>query len=247
MSTSTPTDLAGQDALFELVDLLPALVLPNNLLPMQEAAIQRGKGLQAIDLEQQWRAERADRTWDDVRDQGPTYCWSPTVCGPKVDPEREGCQPYILSADLRCRHHWNPCECVGDLIYRHLCTCGHVDTPRAGENPAAEDAMDHAWPGWRDLPILASSMPQERKQQTRWVEDVTSAYPDGWLQAGGPVRTARGRMGTRHVPGRTPFNGYDMGVTVAETYLNHLYRPGLYEMDLFAAADSDDPGEEAPR
>ena len=227
------TDLSeGQDTLFDLVDLLPPLVLPNNLLPAQEAAIQRGQALQMLDLERQWAAERAERGWHEVRTHGATHRWGPAPAGPKPDLDQDRCQPYILSLDLRCSHHGHRCECVGDLIYRHLCTCGHVDEPRVGENPAVEDAMDHAWPGWRDLPILATSMPQERQQQTRWVAEAASGYPEGWLEAGGPVRTARGKYGTRHVPHRTPANGYDMGVMVAENYNTHTHKPGFYEANL---------------
>lgn len=232
MTMHTADPAADQDALFDLADLLPALVLPNNLLPIQEAAIQRGHALQVLDLEKQWAAERAERGWAKIRGEGPTHRWGLAPAGPKPDLEQDRCQPYILSLDLRCSHHGQRCECVGDLIYRHLCTCGHVDQPRVGENPAAEDAMDHAWPGWRDLPILASSMPQENQQKARWAADVATGYPVGWLEAGGPVRTARGRYGTRHVPGRTPAEGYDMGVQVAETYVNHVYQPGFYEADL---------------
>ncbi|GAB3868589.1 hypothetical protein GCM10028801_44780 [Nocardioides maradonensis] len=170
-----------------------------------------------------------------MRRDGPTYCWSPVLWGPKSDPERDatGCHPRILSVDLRCQHPYSAgCQCVGDLVYRHLCTCGHVDQARGCENDAAEDAMDHAWTGWRDLPILASSMPPETKQKARWLAAAQEAYPTGWIEAGGPVRTARGGYGTRHVPARTPHHGYDMGVQVAENYLSHVFKPGLYEPTL---------------
>ncbi len=219
--------------LFETVDLLPALVLPNNLYAMQEAAIQRGEGHAVLSLFQAWSEERNDRSWADIRRDGPVYRWSPTICGPRLNSDREGCQPIILNADLRCDHHRPGCHCPGDLIYRHLCTCGHVDEARDCENGAAEDAMDHGWTGWRDLPILACSMPMEKgTQRDRWTETVNETYPAGWLEAGGPVRTARSNGGRRHVPGRTPHGGYDMGVPVAETYASHTYKPGLYEATL---------------
>ncbi len=46
----------------------------------------------------------------------------------------------------------------------------------------------------------------------RWAERVNAIYPEGWLEAGGPIRTQRGQYETRHVPDRTPYGGYDMAV-----------------------------------
>lgn len=218
--------------LFAAADLLPALRLPNDLMDLQERAIREGEACRMLDLYAAWRTERADRPWADLRrDGGPLRAWQPTICGPTVEADSTAaCQPFILSIDLRCDAHCGArCSCVGDLIYRHLCSCGHIDDPHTSENEAAEDAMDHGWPGWRDLPILASSMPEATNQRSRWLEAATAAYPAGWIEAGGPVRTARGRYTTRHVPGRTPHRGYDMGVYVAEAYLNHVFTPGLYD------------------
>ena len=78
-------------------------------------------------------------------------------------------------------------------------------------NAAAENACDHTWPGWREVPVVAA-VPEERKKRATWVERVTALYPAGWLEDGGPIRTQRTGYGTRHVPGRTPFGGYDLAV-----------------------------------
>lgn len=90
------------------------------------------------------------------------------------------------------RHQRRDCACVGDLIYRHACLgCGHVDQPHDQENAAVEDAMDHAWTGWRDLPVLACSMPEDKKQQQTWLAQATQHYPD---------RMDRGRWPRPHRP-----------------------------------------------
>lgn len=234
MSALTTQYAAAEDGLFAEADLLPPvppLRLPNNLLVLQGEAVGE-RGTQAVmALYGDWKRERGNRTWEAVREHGPTHVWAPTIAGPKWDLEDSKCRPVILSLDLRCSHHRAACSCVGDLIYRHACGgCGHVDEPRDSENVAAEDAMDHGWPGWRELPVLATSMPDERKKCSAWVEVVLQHYPAGWLERGGPVRTARSRVGSRHVSERTPHSGYDMGVIVTEgDNLDHVGRPGLYK------------------
>jgi hypothetical protein len=120
----------------------------------------------------------------------------------------------VLTADLRCdcgrdRHRDKPCLCLGDLLFRGACRgCDWEGEPGADENPAAEAACDHAWPGWRALPVV-ERMSEEHKPRAR-LERVTGRYPPGWVHAGGPIRTHRAGMGPRHVPSRTPFGGYDM-------------------------------------
>ena len=140
---------------------------------------------------------------------GRSHAW--TVCLTCPDTPTERCQPTVLSADLRCDcDRYEQCSCLGDLMYRGACRrCDWEGEPHDRENAAAEDACDHAWPGWRELPVV-SAVPEERKKRAAWVERVTELYPAGWLEDGGPIRTARSRGGTRHVPGRTPFGGYDL-------------------------------------
>jgi len=126
------------------------------------------------------------------------------------------CQPTVLTADLRCDGHWREqCSCVGSLLYRGACRhCTWEGESHDDENAAAEDACDHAWPGWRELPTVPA-VPAERKARGRWAEHVKALYPPGWLEDGGPIRTARTPPGTRHVPDRTPYGGYDLAFTSA--------------------------------
>lgn len=72
------------------------------------------------------------------------------------------------------------------------------------ENAAVEAWHDHAMPGWRDLPVR----PSKPKQVAAWLE----AYPADWQLAGCPVLTWRDNGAARHVPRRSPWGGYDLGV-----------------------------------
>jgi hypothetical protein len=166
------------------------------------------RGLAARHAEfQRWRDEHGG-----FGSLGRSHAWTVWITCPDSPTER--CQPTVLSADLRCdcdnQRDQPHCGCVGDLMYRAACRgCDWEGQPADRENAAAEDACDHAWPGWRQLPIVGR-VPEERKARARWVEEVTASYPTGWLEDGGPIRTARSGAGSRHVPTRTPFGGYDI-------------------------------------
>ena len=141
-----------------------------------------------------------------------SHGWHPEEYGyTSVEPSG-GCRPFLLAADLRCDHHSPDCCCIGDLVHRGACLACTWEGPiRTSENLAAEDAHDHAWPGWRRLPI-APRRPRVSTKAAfgRWVDKVNATYPAGWLEAGGPIRTARQGIGTRHVPNVTGFGGYDL-------------------------------------
>lgn len=116
----------------------------------------------------------------------------------------------IMTSDTRCDHYGpKHCACVGDLLYRALCEgCGHTTAIHTSENAAVEDHLDHCWPGWRNLPTLTRT-----GQDGAW--KIPNDYPTEWQVPGAPVRTLRQPMGTRHVPGRSPFGGYDAGILTA--------------------------------
>lgn len=158
-----------------------------------------------------------------------SHAWTMWITCPYEPTGR--CQPTVLSADTR---RWDSrddmpapeCDCAriyDDLLYRGACTgCTWEGAPRGGENPAAEDACDHAHPGWRELPAVPR-VPEnwsgygKKAAQTRdrWLARVNEVYPAGWLEAGGPIRTARRSMEGRHVPAHTPFGGYDMAIPLS--------------------------------
>ena len=69
-------------------------------------------------------------------------------------------------------------------------------------------------PGWRELPVLPTFKGRyERKQKTAALAWLAEHYPTGWQFDGAPVITQRSPHGTRHVPGRSPFGGYDFAAT----------------------------------
>ena len=128
------------------------------------------------------------------------------------------CRPAVLAAALHCDHRDRDCLCVGrGGVYRGACLhCTWEGPLRDGENAAAEDAHDHTWPGWRELPLVprrpdtASNSRKSSAALRNWIARVNAAYPAGWLESGGPIRTRRSTYGTRHVPNHTGFGGYDL-------------------------------------
>lgn len=121
-----------------------------------------------------------------------------------------GHQSYVMSADTRCDHHREKCSCVGDLLYRVYCEgCGNVSAIHDNENAAVEDHLDQCWPGWRDLPTVTATAKDSGGHRFKLPE----GYPEAFMADGAPVRTLRSAGATRHVPGRSPFGGYDTGHT----------------------------------
>lgn len=147
-----------------------------------------------------------------------SHAWRPTWTSFRGDrPEpTDRCRPILLDAELGCDHYRDECLCVGDLLYRAACLhCTFEGPIRDDECSASEDAQDHCFPGWRELPIVPGvpeigSGAKAKKTAEAWIKKVDALYPSGWLLDGGPIRTRRTRPGTRHVPLRTPFGGYDM-------------------------------------
>lgn len=137
---------------------------------------------------------------------------SPFGEGPRAG-DWERCTPTVLCCDTG--------DADNHLAYRGACLgCGWVSPSvhllwDAGENGAAEDANDHAHPGWRALPIVGP-LPHDdggaahSRAVGAWRARWEPLLPVGWLDAGGPVRTQRGRYASRHVPARAPGGGYDM-------------------------------------
>ncbi|WP_435112741.1 DUF6349 family protein [Nocardiopsis synnemataformans] len=98
------------------------------------------------------------------------------------------------------------------LRYLAYCSCGYAGPPRTVENTAAEDGADHAFPGWRTLPVMRPRPVGEDVYDAwmRWADQAARVYPPGWFDAGGPVRTERDKYATRHAPTMGPGGGYDM-------------------------------------
>ncbi|GAA3251418.1 DUF6349 family protein [Nonomuraea helvata] len=98
--------------------------------------------------------------------------------------------------------------------YRSYCGgCGEEGPLREDESLAVEDGCDHAYPGWRSMPVVVHRPYTDKPQPlARWKEQVRAVYPAGWLDRQGPVRELRHGLGSRHVPGLAPGGGYLMAV-----------------------------------
>lgn len=154
-----------------------------------------------------------------------SHAWTPEPTAPNQ--RTDTCQPTVLSADLRCtcyRHRTDtPCHCVGGLLYRGACTgCTFESDDFDHENDAVNAALDHAHPGWlNDLDHAVAPAPMDKpdawKRKTR---QKIGDRPTGW-----PVITTRTTPGLRSVPGRSPWGGYDVARSVAETHQQRRARP----------------------
>lgn len=128
----------------------------------------------------------------------------------------------FFSADLRC-DRWShdgdgACECVGDLMYLAICEPHGWHAIADSENGAVEGWHDHAFPGWRGLPIVPARLRDAEKIGTskaakKWIAEH---YPKSMQVDGAPVITERRPYGTRHVPGRSPWGGYDLSHTAVD-------------------------------
>jgi hypothetical protein len=157
---------------------------------------------------------------DNSRAQSPMWHRAITVPG-GVDVGDHGFD--FFSADLRCEpwKHDGPhgdCMCVGDLTYMAICEPHGWHVTAGDENSAVEGWHDHAFRGWRELPIVPARLRDAEKiglskAAKKWVEDH---YPKSMQIVGGPVITERRSMGTRHVPGRSPWGGYDISHTAVD-------------------------------
>lgn len=127
----------------------------------------------------------------------------------------------LFTADLRCdpEHGGDEdgdCLCLGDLLTQAICEpCGWHSIDNS-ENGAVEGWHDHATPGWRNLPVVpeAIRVRSERgltKPALAWIQEN---YPVEAQTPGAPIITERrDRIGTRHVPGYSPWGGYDISDT----------------------------------
>lgn len=120
-----------------------------------------------------------------------------------------------FNADLRCslfywgeshdeRDHKHRCFCVGELVSMIICERCQWHTVGT-EDQAVAGWHDHAWPGWRNLPVQAGGLSDKRRK---------AEQPAEWHVPGAPIITRRSGIGTRSVPGRSPWKGYDLSHTI---------------------------------
>jgi hypothetical protein len=122
-----------------------------------------------------------------------------------------------FSAELRCppdQHEVSPadCSCVGGLVTQLICEPCEWHVIAADENSAVESWHDHAFPGWRDLPVVPARIRvrKERGLTKPALDWITEHYPTRAQIPGAPIITERSPQTTRHVPGYSPRGGYDL-------------------------------------
>lgn len=97
------------------------------------------------------------------------------------------------------------CACVGGTLHQAVCTVCEWHHIGVTETEIVEAWHDHAFPGWRQLPVAPASL--SGKGMAKWLSE---SYPPDWQVPAAPILTMRQGFGTRHVPGRSPWGGFDM-------------------------------------
>ncbi len=122
---------------------------------------------------------------------------------------------HVFTADVGCRclrPYDDRCSCT--TAYLHQIICDRCTWHAIGdENTVVEGWHDHAFPGWRTLPVV----PETKTDRARaaWIE---ANYPEHARTPGAPIRTLRQRIGGRHIPGRSPWGGYDLAVVAEDAH-----------------------------
>jgi len=153
------------------------------------------------------------------------HTWTPALCLDMRGETEDGHTFIAYTADTRCNCKFDyrtvadfeeagRCRCVGDLLTKAICAeCRwhNIGTERR----AVEAWMDHAFPGWQALPRFPIKLrgPMGSRQMTdkreAWLE---ANYPQRFRTALSPILTSREPIGSRHVPGYSPYGGFDMGI-----------------------------------
>lgn len=131
-----------------------------------------------------------------------------------------GHELHLFSADGDCRKHWAPehlhRHAPGELPGKHMsqaicptCTWHHIGS----HEEVIESWHDHAFPGWRDLPVVPANIREhggEKRRIRKLHEWIAEHYPDEWQMPHHPIRTERQAHGMRAVAGGSPWRGYDL-------------------------------------
>lgn len=207
-SSATGTEIRGQLDLLALLADDAGANGPEEAGRSLYATATRGVGARPAEFDL-WRTQHGA-----VGSLRISHAWRVGISHPAVPTEQ--CQPTVLDCDLRCSCFDGSCHCVGDLIYRGGCLrCDWEGEERRGEDGAVADGLDHAHPGWRDSPIVTALRYDATKRRGQlWQDTVLTEYGD--RAAGWPIITDRPGDGTRAVPGRSPWGGYDVAATTRD-------------------------------
>lgn len=127
--------------------------------------------------------------------------------------ELDGHRCEVFVADLRPPKNPSPHPTIGPGPLLHLAVCEPCQWHTLGTEPEVVVAWhDHALPDWRALPVLPESVTRRddkgtTKQAMAWLEEHV---PADLQRDGAPIITERQPPGNRHVPGYSPWGGYDL-------------------------------------
>jgi len=144
-----------------------------------------------------------------------SHMWHKSAGGIEDAPAVDGHDLHLFHADGWCReadHDHSAAPLPGEGM--HQAVCGRCQWHHIAPSwqTVVEALHDHALPGWRALPVVPAKLcrfdsTQATAALTRWTSEH---YPESWQRPGAPIITPRGEHGRRHVPGRSPFGGFDL-------------------------------------
>ena len=131
-----------------------------------------------------------------------------------------GHELHLFNANGDCSGKWAPAHLhqhtPGELPGKYMtqaicpaCSWHHI----GGHEEAVEAWHDHAFPGWRELPVVPLNIHScgDDKRRIRRLHDwVAEHYPEQWQQPHCPTRSERASYATRAVAGGSPWKGYDL-------------------------------------
>lgn len=109
----------------------------------------------------------------------------------------------------------------GALKHRAICDACGWGTPVGTERETVALWHDHAWPGWRDLPVVPLDIAPrgggmdlkrayDKVAARRGCDWVQANYLTDWHVDRAPILSERSGYGTRDVPGYSPWAGFDI-------------------------------------
>ncbi|MGJ0202751.1 DUF6349 family protein [Leucobacter sp. gxy201] len=142
-------------------------------------------------------------------------------------PNARGHQCALFTAEARCSgryasnrsHSHATGELPGGMMTQIICEPCNWNHISRSESEAVEAWHDHAITGWRALPVVPLKLVQDRDAKNgkqRFVDWINEHYPLDAQITGHPIITERTDFGTRHVPGRSPWGGYDLSYTALQ-------------------------------
>lgn len=140
-----------------------------------------------------------------------SHMWHRFSRADTVDCDGHRCE--IFTADLRPPMFPGVRRTIGPGPRLSLAVCEPCQWHTIGDEPYVVVAWhDHAIPDWRVLPVMPGDVRDRElsgwgKKAMAWLEEHV---PADLQRDGAPIVTERQPPGNRHVPGYSPWGGYDL-------------------------------------